>query len=65
MVLLLFYGYGTFNTQLTNIQKEIVEVKITLAKMEEKYAQKEAVREMITAAIDKLQQKYHSGVSKQ
>lgn len=65
MVLLLVYGYGTFNTQLANIQKEIVEVKITLAKMEEKYAQKEAVREMITAAVDKLQQKYHSSVSKQ
>ena len=60
MVLLLVYGYATFSTQLANIQKEIVEVKIVLAKMEQKYAQKQAVRDMITTAIDKLEQKYHS-----
>lgn len=60
MVLLLVYGYGTFNTQLANIQKEIVEVKITLAKMQEKYAEKEAVRDMITTAVEKLEQKYHT-----
>lgn len=60
MVLLLVYGYGTFSTQLANIQKEIVEVKIVLAKMEQKYAQKQAVREMITTAVEKLEQKYHS-----
>lgn len=60
MVLLLVYGYGTFNTQLANIQKEIVEVKITLAKMQQKYAEKQVVRDMIATAVEKLEQKYHT-----
>ena len=59
MCLLLVYGYGTFSTQLASIQKDIVSVQITLAKMQEKYAEKEAVRQMIETAVQKLENKYH------
>lgn len=60
LCLLLVYFFGSFSTQLADIQKEMLEIKIQLAKMEEKYAEKQAVREMITTAIQKLQTKYHS-----
>lgn len=60
LCLLLVYFFGTFSTQLADIQKEMLEIKIQLAKMEEKYAEKQAVRDMITNAIQKLQTKYHS-----
>ena len=60
LCLLLVYFFGTFSTQLADIQKEMLEIKIQLAKMQQKYAEKQVVRDMITTAIEKLENKYHN-----
>lgn len=61
MCLLLVYFLGTFTTQLTDIQKELIDMKITLAKMQQKYAEKAAVREYVQQQFAKHIQMFHNG----
>lgn len=50
---LIFYFGSSYTDALAQIQKEVIEIKVELARINEKYAQKQQVRNMIDQAIDK------------
>lgn len=57
--ILLYYG-STYTESLAQIQKQIVEIRVQLASINQKYAQKSAVRELIDQKIAQHLQLFHS-----
>ena len=59
LIVLLIFFMTNFNSQLQEIKKDLVNIKITLTEIQAKYIDKDNVREMIDSAIEKHEQKYH------
>lgn len=67
LILMLFYFGNTFNSslnefnnRLTDITKEIVEIKIELASMRATYIDKDETRKIVEQAFNKHIQQYHN-----
>lgn len=67
IAILLFYFGNTFNSslnefnnRLTDITKEIVEIKIQLASMRATYIDKDETRKIVEQAFNKHIQQYHN-----
>ena len=67
LIIMLFYFGNTFNSslnefnnRLTDITKEIVEIKIQLASMRATYIDKDETRKIVEQAFNKHIQQYHN-----
>ena len=60
LIVLLLFFMTNFNSQLEQIKKDLVSIKISLTEIQSKYIDKDTVREMIDNAIEKHQAKYHT-----
>ena len=60
LIVLLIFFMTNFNSQLEQIKKDLVSIKISLTEIQSKYIDKDTVREMIDSAIQKHQAKYHT-----
>lgn len=60
LIVLLLFFMTNFNSQLEQIKKDLVSIKISLTEIQSKYIDKDTVREMIDSAIEKHEAKYHS-----
>ena len=61
LIVLLLFFMTNFNSQLEQIKKDLVSIKISLTEIQSKYIDKDTVREMIDNAIEKHEAKYHTG----
>ena len=59
LIVLLVFFMTNFNSQLEEIKKDLVNIKITLTEIQARYIDKDNVRQMIDQAIQKHEQKYH------
>ena len=59
LILILLFFMNDFSDQLSEIKKDIISIKVQLASMNEKYAQKEQVRKMIDESISKHVYTFH------
>lgn len=57
--IILYYG-SAYTQALAQIQKQVVQIRVQLASINEKYAQKSAVRDYVEQQIEKHLQQYHS-----
>ena len=60
LIVLLIFFMTNFNSQLEEIKKDLVNIKITLTEIQARYIDKDNVRDMIDAAIQKHEAKYHN-----
>ena len=60
LIVLLIFFMTNFNSQLEEIKKDLVNIKITLTQIQAKYIDKENVREMIDQAILAHEKRYHN-----
>lgn len=60
LIVLLIFFMTNFNSQLEEIKKDLVNIKITLTQIQAKYIDKDNVREMIDAAILAHEKRYHN-----
>lgn len=60
LIVLLIFFMTNFNSQLEEIKKDLVSIKISLTEIQSKYIDKDTVREMIDNAIQKHEAKYHN-----
>ena len=65
LIFILLFFMNDFSTQLTEIKKDIISIKVELASMNEKYAEKEQVRKMIDEAMGKHLYQWHGVKSNQ
>ena len=59
LIILLLFFMTNFNTQLEQIKKDLVSIKISLTEIQSKYIDKDTVREMIDNQIQKHIEHYH------
>ena len=60
LIVLLIFFMTNFNSQLEQIKKDLVNIKITLTEIQARYIDKDNVREMIDAEMQKHIQRYHN-----
>lgn len=60
LIVLLIFFMTNFNSQLEEIKKDLVNIKITLTQIQAKYIDKDNVREMIDQAILAHEKRYHN-----
>ena len=65
LIFILLFFMNDFSTQLAEIKKDIISIKVELASMNEKYAEKEQVRKMIDEAVGKHLYQWHGVKSNQ
>lgn len=60
LIVLLLFFMTNFNSQLEEIKKDLVNIKITLTEIQARYIDKDNVRQMIDNQMQKHIQHYHN-----
>ena len=60
LIFILLFFMNDFSTQLTEIKKDIISIKVELASMNEKYAEKEQVRKYIQQSMARHLYQFHN-----
>lgn len=60
LIFILLFFMSNFNSQLEEIKKDLVNIKITLTEIQARYIDKDNVRQMIDNQMQKHIQRYHN-----